>query len=283
MAETLAFRLEGRGGALPIFGDVRLPSGEGAAPVVAIAHDWLRWKDWGFLPYLAGALAAAGNVAVSFSFSGSGVPPGGDEIADEDAFARNTFTREVEDLERVATAIFERILPGRERFDIRRIGALGHGTGGSIALIEAARDTRVKAVIAIGAPAALDSVLPPGAMDSYFARGEHRFRDPRTNRPLRLAAPFFRDLRARRKDLDVAAAAEALAAPFLLVHGSDDERAPLAGARSLFFANAERADLEILRGADHDLGATHPLESPGDALRAACEAVVRFFRARLCA
>ncbi len=281
--ERIPFELERRGATPPICGDVWLPAAgaRGGVPVVAVAHDWLCWKDWGFLPFLAGGLAGAGFVAVTFSFSGSGVPAGADEIRDEAAFAANTFTREVEDLERVVTAIFERILPGREIFDIYAIGALGHGTGGAIAFLEAARDTRVKAVVGIGATARLAAALPAGAFDSYFARGEHRFRDPRTQRVLRIEAPLFRDLRTRAKELDVAAAVADLRAPFLLLHGSDDARAPLAEARALFFSNSLRADLQVLRGVGADLGVVHPMAEPPDAARAALAASVAFFRERL--
>src|SRR5437588_11707649 len=102
--DTLPFRLEGHGLDLAIVGDVRLPPGEGRAPVVALAHGWLGWKDWGYLPHAAETLAAAGFVAVSFSFSGSGVPAGADEIRDVEAFAANTWSREVRDLGRVVTA-----------------------------------------------------------------------------------------------------------------------------------------------------------------------------------
>lgn len=263
--ETLAFRLEGdsSGRVWPIVGDVHLPTSPDAgaiAPVIAIAHGWLGHKDQGFLPDLARGLAAAGFTAVRFSFSGSGVPPGADEIRDVEKFGANTFGREVEDLERVVTAIFERILPGRERFDIARIGVLGYDAGGAVALIEAARDSRVKAVAAIAAPERLDDVFPPRAWDQWIARGEYALRDPRSGRTLRVGRAMERDLRAAtdpkrpatEAPADVLPAARALEAPYIVIHGEADERTPLESAHRIFFQGT-RAELEVIAGADHAL------------------------------
>lgn len=279
--ETLAFRIEGEGLDLPIVGDVRLPAGDEPRPVVVLAHGWLGWKDWGYLPHLAEALAAAGLVAVTFSFSGSGVPAGADEILDVETFARNTWSREVRDQARVVTAIFERMLPGAARFDIYRIGALGAGTGGSVTLLEAADDSRVRAVVTIGAPLALDSVLPSDAREAYGARGELRFRDPRSNRALRIDAAFLRDLRMRRVALDVLAAAGKMPARYLAIHGAADARVPLRDAKALFFANGERGEIEVVPGAGADLDVEHPMGEPGDAVGRAREAAVSFFLTKL--
>jgi len=277
---AIEFRLDdGRG--LPIVGDVRLPDGSALAPVVVLAHGWLGWKDWGFLPILAEKLAAEGLVAVSFNFSCSGVPAGRDEIVEEDLFASNTFTREVEDLERMVTAVFERMIAGRERFDIRQIATLGYDAGGAVALIEAAGDSRVKAIVSIAAPARLESLLPEEAFAAWLTRGEYEFKDKRTNRKLRLPWGFFRDLRARRAQLDSVAAAQALRAPYLVLHGDEDRVVPLADGRAIFFANSEYADLQVLKGADHTLGANHPMGAPTEAVGAACESVRGFFSTKL--
>lgn len=305
MVETLSFTIEGSTGGRtwPIVGDVYLPAAESfaapaasVAPVVAIAHGWLGHKDRAFLPEIARGLAGAGLVAVTFNFSGSGVAAGADEIAEQDErFAANTFGREVEDLERVVTAIFERILPGRERFDIYEIGVLGYDTGGAVALIEAARDSRVKAVVALAAPLSLGEVLPKAAWDDWIARGEHAFRDPRTGRLLTIGREMFRDLNARRSTGPGGAAAEpvpgvppadtlpavrALGVPFLVIHGEQDERFPPADARKLYFASTDgRVELEMLTGVDHDLVRVGAGDAPATPLASA--AAIRFFQKRL--
>jgi dienelactone hydrolase len=256
--ETLPFRIDAAGLDLPIAGDVRLPAGAGRAPVVALAHGFLGWKDEGPLPAFADGLAQAGLVAVSFSFSGSGVPAGADEITDVDAFAANTWSREVRDLGRVVTAIFERMLPGAARFDIYRIGALGEGAGGAIALLEASGDTRVRALVALAPEPSLADAIPEEAREASLARGELRFRDPRSNRPLRIDGALARDLRVRAADLDVHAAAGRLRVPFLVIHGAGDRARRLQNAKALFYANAEFGDMRIVDGVARRFEAGRP-------------------------
>jgi uncharacterized protein len=283
VVETLAFNLEGNSSGVtwPIVGDVYVTtSDEATAPVVALAHGWLGHRGRPPVPAIATALAEAGITAVTFNFSGSGVPAGSDDFLEDDKLAANSFAREVDDVERIVTAIFERILPGRERFDIRRIGVLGHDVGGTVAFVEAARDSRVKALASLAAPVRFDQVITSAAFDDGIARGEHIFRDPRTNRRLRLGREFFRDLRARTgvrraadaPPADALGAAKSLTIPYLVVHGDADKRVPLADARALYFAGLDGPELEVIAGGDHDFEC-------GGAVATA--AAVRFFRKRL--
>lgn len=260
MVTTLPFQLDGDSAdrTWPIFGDVYLPFGEGPpAPVVALAHGFFGHKDGGGLPELGRELAGSGIVAVAFSFSGSGVPRGASEILDEQKFGANTFAREVDDLGRVVTAIFERMLPGRERFDIRRIGVLGCEAGGAVALIEAARDSRVRAVAGACAPPRLEAVFDRDAFEGWEASGEARLTDPRTCRKLFVGREMLRDIRARAAaprpgdpPADVRAAVAALPVPVLILHGEKDLRYAVTDAKSVFFAGGPDVELEIVPDLD---------------------------------
>ena len=281
--ERLPFELEAdlSGRAWPIAGNVYVPScDERTVPVIALAHGWLAHRGQGFLPSLAEAFARAGFVAVTFNFSGSGYAAGSRDLTDEARFGANTFAREIDDVERVVTAIFERVLPGRERFDIYRIGLCGHDAGASVALIEAARDSRVKAVAGLATLPRLAAALEPGAFDEWLSRGEHRLVDPASGRRLTVGRDLFRDLRERAAapedaspPVDVGPAARALSVPYLLVQGEADERVSVDDARKLYFAGNAGAELELLAGAGHELQAAE-----GDALAPAAQvAALRFF------
>ncbi len=278
MSSAERFTIPTRGGR-KVHGEVRMPQGDGRAPVVVVAHGWLGHKGHGLVPYVADGLAERGLAAVTFSFSGSGVPEGADEVIDVDAFAENTVGKEIEDLEAVVTAVFERTLPGRERFEIYRIGALGHDLGASVALLEARGDTRVKAVAGLGPLVALDRPVPDEARDAWLLRETYEFRDPATNRALRLGPSYLRDLRARRKEYDLVEAVQELDRPFLVVHGDRDEAAR--DSRMLFFANSACAEIHVIPGADHAFGCGHPLASPTEAVGAARAAAIRFFEEKL--
>lgn len=278
MSSAERFTIPSRGGR-KIHGEVRMPAGDGPVPVVVVAHGWLGHKGRQPVPFVVDGLADRGFAAVTFSFSGSGVPEDADDVVDVDAFAANTVWKEIEDLEAVVTAVFERILPGRERFEIYRIGALGQDLGASVALIEARADTRVKAVAALGPLVSLDRPVPEEARDAWHLAEDHEFRDPRTSRPLRLGPAYLRDLRARRKEYDLFEAVQAIDRPFLVVHGDRDEEAR--DSKMLFFANSACAEIQVIPGADHAFGCAHPLPVPTEALGAARAAAVRFFEEKL--
>src|SRR5688500_396343 len=68
---------------------------------VIICHGFKGFSRWGFFPHLAAALAKEGLRAIRFDFSGSGVGADGESFTELDAFAENTFTRELEDVRAV--------------------------------------------------------------------------------------------------------------------------------------------------------------------------------------
>ena len=63
------------------------------------------FKDWGFLPYVAERLARAGLAVVSFNFSGAGVGEESETFDEPERFGRNTYTKELHDLDVVLEAV----------------------------------------------------------------------------------------------------------------------------------------------------------------------------------
>ena len=102
------FRLDVASGT--VRGDIRLPTesrstvSEAGAPEVAlvVCHGFKGFKDWGFFPAVCDELAMRiGCPVLSFNFSGSGVGSDLGTFSDREAFATNTFSREVADLDAV--------------------------------------------------------------------------------------------------------------------------------------------------------------------------------------
>ena len=115
----------------PILVDVRTASRSTPQPAVVVMHGFKGFKDYAFLPPIAERLARAGFTAVNLSVSGSGVDATG-EFTLLDRFARNTYTRELGDIELVIRALDRRRarrrtadIDRRDRtFARRRSGAL---------------------------------------------------------------------------------------------------------------------------------------------------------------
>ena len=124
---------------------------------------------------------------------------------------------------------------------------VGVGEGGTLALCEAERDERVRAVATLGAPASLrDWARDPGRLLAYARRAGlvHDETLPPN------VAQWAREL----ADLD-AAAAVGRGAPsaVLVVHGLDDPVVPASSARAIAAAAGERAELHLLAAAGHEL------------------------------
>jgi uncharacterized protein len=279
MSETSPFILET--GSAPLHGLVDLPDASGERPTVVICHGFKGFMEWGFFPHLAALLAERGFVAIRFNLSGTGMRPGDELVTDPDAFRENTYSRELADLLAVLAAAGETIAPGR--VDRRRLGLFGHSRGGGAALLAAARPPwreRVRALVTWAAISDVDRFTPEQKED-WRRTGELPVVNARTGQRLALGRGLLDDLEERRAELDLLAAAAARGAPWLIVHGAEDESVPVAEAHRL----AERAggdkELLVVPGANHTFGSRHPFAGPTPQLVQALNATQRWFRAHL--
>ena len=279
MSETVPFTL--RGPTALLHGLADLPDEPGERPAVVICHGFKGFMEWGFFPALAALLAERGYVAVRFNLSGTGMRPGDELVTDPDAFRANTYSRELAELLAVLDATGESIAPGR--VDRGRIGLLGHSRGGGGALLAAAspawRD-RLRALVTWAAIADVDRFTPEQKAE-WRRSGELPVTNARTGQELALGAGLLADVEERRADLDLLAAAAARRAPWLIVHGAEDETVPVAEAHRLAEHAAGRAELLVVPGASHTFGSRHPFAGPTPQLIQALNATQAWLREHL--
>ncbi len=128
-----AFEFEPRPGEV-LRGDLWTPppldATDGGRAVV-VCHGFKGFKDWGFFPHTARYLAVRlGCPTVTFNFTGSGVGADLENFTEREAFARNTFSKELEDLTAVLAGLGDGEL-GEATFEpVGRLGVLGHSRGG---------------------------------------------------------------------------------------------------------------------------------------------------------
>jgi uncharacterized protein len=279
MSETVPFTLET--GAAVLRGLVDLPDEPGERPAVVICHGFKGFMEWGFFPSLAALLAERGFVAVRFNLSGAGMLPGDEVVTDPGAFRENTYSRELADLLAVLDAVGETIAPGR--VDRRRLGLFGHSRGGGDALLAAARAPwreTVRALVTWAAISHVDRFTPEQKRD-WRRDGELPVVNARTGQRLALGLGLLRDVEERRPELDLLAAAAARRAPWLIVHGAEDESVPVAEGHALAARAGGEKELLVIDGANHTFGSRHPFAGPTPQLVQALNATQRWFRARL--
>jgi dienelactone hydrolase len=227
--EKTSLHIPNRSGAI-MHADLRRVAGAPPSPVVVICHSFMAFKDWGFFPRVATRLAEAGLVSVAFNFSHNGVVGDGNRITDFGNFAENTFSLELDDLAALVDAIDQGALPPEA--DPGRLVLLGHSRGGGIAIVHAARDPRVRALVTWSAIATFDR-WTPHQKELWRRDGTLPLAKDSTVSPLRLGVGLLRDIEEHREALDIERAAAQVRRPWLLVHGREDRTVQLREAEAL--------------------------------------------------
>lgn len=252
---------------------------------VFLLHGFKGFMDWGFFPHVARTLAERGFAVVCFNTSGSGVGEDPLVMSEVEAFAKNTTTREIEDLERVRRAAHSGKLGAT--LDPLRAGLLGHSRGGGVALLHAARHAGRdgwRGWRALATWAAIDDVdrFDDATKAAWRARGHILIPNARTGQEHRIDVDALDDVERNRDALDILAACRRIEAPTLLVHGEDDATVPVTAQERI--AAALRPGLwQAIRipGAGHTFGVVHPFAGETPEYRRALDLTVGHFLTQL--
>ena len=257
---------------LIIRGEARLP--QGAKGTVVVCHGFKGFAHFSFFPYVAEQLANAGLRAITFDFSGSGVGKDRENFTNKDAFTHNTFLQELADLDAVIgeARVHDWIDGG--------YGLFGHSRGGGIAILHAARDSNVKALVTWAAIASANR-WPPEVVAEWRQRGFIDIENTRTGDVIPLSVDILREVEEFGESrLNISSAAARINVPWLIVHGAEDETVNVSeGQRLAALSNV--ADLNVLEGVNHSFGGKHPLPDITPTLESVTRETVSFLERNL--
>ncbi len=238
----------------PLRGEVRWPEGTEPSSAVVVLHGFKGFKDWGFFPYACQTLAEAGHAVVSFDFSHNGIGDQPGEFTELERFARNTLSRELDEVGRVLSAVRAGELPGFGGEG--RVGVLGHSRGGGQAVLATAEHDDVRALVTWAAVADFDR-WSDEVKSEWRASGRIHVANARTGQQMPLDVTLLEDFESNQARLDISNAAQAILAPWLVVHGEADGTVdPDEGRRLAALAGDGR--LLLVEGAGHTFEARHP-------------------------
>jgi pimeloyl-ACP methyl ester carboxylesterase len=210
-------------------GVLHQPSAGKPAGAAVLCHGMDSDKNSEKLIFLARKLAHAGVLALRFDFAYVGESSG--------KFEDITHSGEVEDL----TAAYELIQackPGKTAI-------LGSSMGGTIAILFAATEPAVAAVVTVAAPVHPENfparILTPTHLQQWRARGFTFYNGHRLN------VTLLDDL----EKLNVPQSARNVKCPVLILHGDADEVVPVKEAFELHESLRGPKRLSILKGTDH--------------------------------
>src|SRR5258708_1266462 len=228
----------------PIRGDLRFANDASPhKPVVIVCHSFMAFKDWGFFPRVGEQLAQRGFASITFNFSKNGVNGDGARITQTDRFAANTFSQELADLGTVIGAVEGKRL-GAGIIDHEKIVLLGHSRGGGIAIVRAATDRRVAALVTWSAVSTFDR-WTGHQKERWRSNGSLTLSRDTTASPLRLGLTLLDDLELHRTELSVLDAASRIRIPWLILHGEADVMVPHSEAEALY-SSSSRATTEYV-------------------------------------
>ncbi|MFT5284721.1 MAG: dienelactone hydrolase [Planctomycetota bacterium] len=258
-------------------GRVTLPDLSTPVPFVLLIHGHRSFMDWAFMPLIANRLAAAGLASVAFNMSGSGIGPDLDHFTELEAFAKNTYSQELEDIERVQAEVNSGRFPG---VDPARGGIFGHSRGGGMALLHAARRGSFSA-LCLWAPMHRVALFGKESRALFEERG---FIDSPIGggRTLRLDRDIIDDAHNHRDQLNIAAACAKIQSQTLLLYGDHDPLHTKGGGTELQRAfKSITPEVGVVEHTGHTFGARHPLRGVPDPLEQALSLTIDWFTTHL--
>jgi len=201
-----------RFGGYGLAGVLHSPNEKTAACIIT-CHGLYSSKDSEKYVSIGHKFCEEGLAVLRFDFRGCGESGG--------LFEETSLTGRIEDLKSALDFVEEQ---GYES-----IGVMGSSLGGTVAVLTAAKDKRVKALVTWATPCYLDELFREGLLEG------------------------FEKLKQDVSKYDVIKAVKDVHCSILIVHGSLDQQVPLSHAKVLYENANQPKDIQIIEGADHRL------------------------------
>ncbi|MDF1839618.1 MAG: prolyl oligopeptidase family serine peptidase, partial [Planctomycetota bacterium] len=185
--------------------------------------------------------------------SGSGVGEDLVDFSDLAAFEKDTYSRQLEDVERVRDSILAGDLGP---LDPDRGVLMGHSRGGGVAILHAAEF----AYQGLVTWAAIDDVIrfDESTTQAWREAGYLDIPNTRTGQTMRLGTDVIHDVEQNLERLNILEAAKRVEMPSLAIHGAMDEAVSMACSERIAKAIPD-CEIQIIEGTGHTFGAAHPL------------------------
>jgi esterase/lipase len=242
-------------------------------------HGFKGFKDWGFVPFLGNYFSKNGFFVITFNFSHNGVGDSFTEINEQEKFAKNTISLEIEELNEIIDAYLNDFFGAKAGKNIRLIG---HSRGGAISLFVSSKRKE------IGAVALWSSI---SKLDRYSERQKKEWRkkgvvevlNKRTNQMMKLNATLLEDIENNKEGkLNLENAVRNLNKPLLIVHGEQDLTVPFEEAKQIYsWSDHSRTELYPISSSGHTYDTKHPFDGNNKKFDLVLNKTNEFFRKHL--
>lgn len=232
-------------------------------PLVIFCHGYKGYKDWGVFGKMNDTFTDQNFALLKFNFSHNGGTVAQPiDFPDLDAFGKNNYMMELDDLQSVINWITENE-EHQEEIDTNNITLIGHSRGGGIATLTAAKDSRIKQLVTWAAVSTLDRTMfhEGPELEQWKKEGVFYIVNGRTKQQMPHYIEFYENFMEHQAYLDIQTATEKITIPHLIIHGDGDVAVPIHHAQNLHQWNP-KSELFVVPGANHVFGAKQPWTEP---------------------
>lgn len=223
-----------------------------------LVEDFFTSEDFGFLKY---------NVSHN-----GGTVENPIDFPDLETFRKNSYIRELNDLDAILTLI-------RSKFEqIPEIFLIGHSRGVGIALLHST-NPHIKKIATWAGISYIKERSPSGkAHEEWKQNGVYYRENGRTKQQMPHDYSQFEEFLEHEERLNIQYYCENSTTPTLVLHGEQDSSVPMDEGHSI--AAWLNVDLKIIQGANHTFGSSQPWQGSSlpVALQTVCEKTLRFFQ-----
>ena len=229
-------------------------------PIVIFCHGYKGFKDWGAWHLVAETFAREGFFFLKLNFSHNGGTVSQPlDFPDLDAFGKNNFIKELDDLEDIISLI-KTNEEFKKEVDLTNISLIGHSRGGGIVLIKAEENGLIKNVITWAGVSDFKARFQESSENfkQWQKTGITFVENGRTHQQMPHEFQFYTNFKENEKRLTIKRAVENLkTARQLIIHGSEDPTVSMIEAHALKRWNP-KSNLVTIDNADHVFGSSHP-------------------------
>ena len=229
--------------------DLAIPSNWNKKLII-FSHGYMGFKDWGAWNLLQDAFVeqSFGFLKYNVSHNG-GTPDQPIDFSDLDAFARNTYSKELEDLDAILalTSTIE---------NLQEIYLLGHSRGGGIVLLQS-KHPRVSKIAVLAPISSIEKRFPSGdALKQWQEEGVRFITNGRTQQEMPHHFEQYEDFVANAERLNIERCVREARVPICVIHGDQDTSVNISEGEEI----AAWAGVELIRieGEQHTFGAQEP-------------------------
>ena len=246
---------------------------------VIYLHGFKGFKDWGFVPFIGEYLADNNFFVITFNFSHNGIGENRLEFTEEEKFANNTFSLELEELNEVIDAYLNNFFGDKSN---SKIGLIGHSRGGGDSLLVGSLRDEIGSVVLWASVANFNRYSERQA-NEWRKKGVFEVLNTRTNQMMKLNLSLLEDLEKNRVGLlNLEQAAKNMNKPMLILHGEQDLAVPVKEAEQIYdWSNKEKTELFKISATGHTFDVTHPFRGSNSKLEVLLDKTFQFFNKNL--